>query len=116
VSVKPKRGDVYWVDYDWARGSEQRGLRPSLIVQNDRGNKSARTTVVAIISSAPLPQKFPFTVPLSAGEAQLPRAGHVNCAHLHTVDLSRLGDYIGALSTERMQQVAEALHYELAIS
>ena len=77
---KPKRGEIYWVNFSPARGTEQAGRRPALIVQNDRGNRFSPYTVVVAISSAPLPKVYPFTVELMDGDGNLPRAGHVNCA------------------------------------
>src|SRR2546430_2145634 len=110
---EPMRGEIYWVDFNPVMGSEQAGIRPAVVVQNDRGNSSAPTTVVAAMSSAPLGRPFPFTVALAAGEAGLPKAGHVNCAQIRTVDKLRLGGLIGMLSPERMAQVGDALRYEL---
>ena len=112
---RPKRGEVYWIDFDPVQGSEQGGRRPAVVVQNDRGNESAPTTVVAIISSAFLSHPYPFTVPLAAGEAGLPKAGHVNCAQIRTIALTRLERRAGTLSTERMRQVNAALRYELSL-
>lgn len=113
MNPKPRRGDLYWVDFTPARGVEQSGQRPALVVQNDRGNQFSAYTVVAAVSSAPLPRVYPFTVPLAAGEGNLPRAGHVNCAQLLTLDHGRLQRRIGALSPERMHDVDAALRYEL---
>lgn len=108
----PRRGDVFWVTFEPARGSEQRGTRPGLVIQNDRGNRSGRYTVVAAISSAPLPQVYPFTVPLPEG---LNVSGHVNCAQLLTIDKARLGARLGTLPEPTMRQVDAALRYELAL-
>ena len=80
-----------------------------MIVQNDRGNEHSAYTVVAAVSSAPLPRPYPFTVPLAAGEGNLPRAGHVNCAQLLTIDQGRLLSSIGTLGAETMRQVNAAL-------
>jgi mRNA interferase MazF len=110
---KPRRGEVYWVDFYPARGVEQAGRRPAVVVQNDRGNEHSAYTVVAAISSAPLSRVYPFIVPLTAGEASLPREGHVNCAQLMTLDQSRLLGRIGMLSAAVMLQVEAALRYEL---
>ena len=112
---RPERGEVYWVDFEPRRGSEQGGVRPALVVQNDRGNQYSPVTVVVALSSAPLPRVYPFTVPYGDGELAIPGAGHVNCAQLLTVDISRLGQSIGKLSVERMRQVDAALRYELAL-
>ncbi len=111
-----KRGDIYWVNFDPRRGSEQGGVRPALVVQNDVGNEHSPTTVVVAISSAPLQRPYPFVVPLDPGEGGLNRASHVNCAHILTVSQERLGKRIGVLDAQRMEEVTAALHYELGPS
>lgn len=113
MSPKPKRGEIYWVDFYPARGVEQGGTRPALVVQNDRGNEHSAYTVVVAISSASLPRVYPFTVPLQKGDGGLQRAGHVNCAQLLTIDQTRLGAFIGSLPTAILDQVDNALRYEL---
>lgn len=115
MAGKPKRGEIYWVDFNPARGTEQAGTRPALVVQNDRGNTWSSYTVVAAISSAPLPRVYPFTVGLARGEGGLPQAGHVNCAHLLTIDQSRLTRCTGALEPARMAEVDAALRYQLEL-
>lgn len=110
-----RRGEIYWIDWEPARGAEQRGRRPGLVVQTERGNQSSRATVVAAVSSAELPRSYPFMVALAPGEAGLPRGGHVNCAQLLTIDQARLLECTGTLSTERMRQVDKALCYELGL-
>jgi mRNA interferase MazF len=106
---------VYWVDFSPGRGVEQAGRRPALVLQNNRGNESSAYTVVAAISSSPLPRDYPFTVPLDAGEAGLDRPCHVNCAQLLTIDQSRLGPRAGSLSRNKLEAIAIALRYELGI-
>lgn len=113
INRKPRRGELYWVDFDPARGVEQGGRRPALVVQNDRGNQNSSYTVVAAVSSAPLPRVYPFTVLLAAGDGGLPRGGHINCAQILTIDQSRLQGRIGALPPDLLQQVDDALRYEL---
>jgi mRNA interferase MazF len=113
MSSKPKRGEIYWVDFEPARGVEQGGRRPALIVQNDRGNTHSAYTVVVAISSASLPRIYPFTVLLNAGDGGLPRSGHANCAQLLTIDQGRLESLIGTLSAEIMDRINSALRYEL---
>lgn len=110
---KPKRGEIYWVNFDPARGTEQSGRRPALIVQNDRGNQFSPYTVVVAISSAPLPTVYPFTVEIKKGEGSLSLDGHVNCAQLLTLDQNRLEARIGELSRDVMRKVDAALRYEL---
>jgi len=67
----PRRGEVWMVDFSASRGSEQRGLRPALVIQNDIGNRFASTTIVAAISS--VVKVYPVTVRLSKGEGGLSR-------------------------------------------
>jgi mRNA interferase MazF len=107
-----KQGEIYWVDFNPPRGVEQSGRRPALVIQNDRGNEHSPATVVAALSSAPLARIYPFTVVLSAGEGGLPRASFVNCSQVMTIDQGRLGDRIGQLSPERIEQVKGALRYQ----
>ena len=111
----PSRGDIYWVDFGQGRGRKQQGLRPALVVQNDRGNSSSGYTVVVILSTATLPRIYPFTVPFDAGDGGLKRAGHVNCAHIHSIDRSRLGDYAGRFDRQMMSRADDGLRYELDV-
>ena len=111
--AKPRRSEIYWVDFSPARGTEQSGHRPALIVQNDRGNQYSPYTVVVAVSSAQLPKVYPFTVLLKEGDGNLTRSGHVNCAQLLTLDQARLVERIGALDETIMRKVDSALRYEL---
>jgi mRNA interferase MazF len=110
------KGDVYWVDFEPGRGVEQAGRRPALVIQNNRGNRSSPYTVVAALSTAPLPRVYPFTVRVDPGEANLKENTHVNCAQLTTIDKERLLDYIGTLSDETMTRVDNALLYEFDLA
>jgi len=109
----PKRGEVYWVDFGRGVGFEQQGSRPAVVVQNDRGNRSAGNTVVAVLSAARSKLPYPFMVYFDAGAAGLKRGGHVNCSHLHTVDQTRLQDYVGVFDADVIQRIDAALRYEL---
>lgn len=57
-----RRGEIYWVEFDPVKGSEQGGLRPALIIQNDTGNQHSQTTVVVAITRTIPPKPYPFTV------------------------------------------------------
>jgi mRNA interferase MazF len=113
--MNPRRGELYWVDFHPSRGVEQAGRRPALVIQNDIGNQHSPYTVVVALSTAPLKRVYPFTVLLAVGEAGLPQLSHVNCAQLLTVDQSRLGPLIGKLSDQRMEEVSQALRYQLSL-
>ena len=123
-----KRGEIYWVEFDPVKGSEQDGLRPALVVQNDVGNRYSPTTVVAAITRTVPPRPYPFIVIVEPNESGLPERSAVNCSQLATIQQSgpssRLrpprGESevrpIGQLGVEKMALVAEALKFNLALS
>ena len=95
------------------RGSEQRGGRPVLVIQNDTGNRYAETTIVAVITGTI--KTYPFTVILDQGEGGLRRASMVNLAHILTLDKGRLERRLGRLTDQRMGAVDDALRVSLAL-
>src|SRR5437773_7847293 len=102
----PRRGEVYMVDFNPARGSEQAGTRPALVVSNDVNNEHGRVvTVVALTTTIP-EKPYPFTVHLPAGV--LPREGTVLCNQIMTIDKQRLMRYRAALEPEQIKAVDEA--------
>ncbi len=122
-----KRGDIYWVEFDPVKGSEQGGLRPALIVQNDIGNRYSPTTVVVAITRTIPPQPYPFVVVIEAEESGLPGRSAVNCSQMATIQQSgpsgRLRPArseadlrpIGRLDAEKMAAVDKAIKYNLAL-
>jgi mRNA interferase MazF len=109
--LTPRRGELWLVNFNPGRGSEQRGLRPALIIQNDTGNIYAATTIVAAITSAI--KEFPVTVVLSIGEGGLKQQSMVNLAQLLTIDKRRLQKRIGLLGETVMEKVNEAVRVSL---
>lgn len=107
----PRRGDVWMVDFSPSRGSEQRGIRPALVIQNDVGNQHAATTIVAAISSTI--KAYPVTVPLRKGDGGLKQPCMVNLAQILTLDKSRLQQPIGTLPPELMDRVNAAIGISL---
>ena len=122
-----KRGEVYWVEFDPVKGSEQGGLRPALVVQNDVGNRYSPTTVVVAITRTLPPRIYPFVVIVEPEESGLPERSVVNCAQMATIQqdgaASRLRpprkelevQPIGQLSSEKMSEVDKALKFNLAL-
>ncbi|MBI2918850.1 MAG: type II toxin-antitoxin system PemK/MazF family toxin [Chloroflexi bacterium] len=110
-----RRGEIYWLQLPSASGSEQAGRRPVLIVQNDVGNRSSPTTIVAAITSQPRRRQYPFHVPFTARESGLRLDGTVLCEQIITVDQGRLGEMAGSLGGERMREVDVALHHSLGL-
>ena len=122
-----KRGEIYWVEFDPVKGSEQGGLRPALIIQNDVGNRYSPTTVVAAITHTLPPKPYPFIVSIEPEECGLAYRSAVNCAQITTIQQqgpdSRLrpqkGDGevrpLGRLAPEKMVEVDQALKYNLGL-
>jgi mRNA interferase MazF len=122
-----RRGEIYWVEFDPVKGSEQGGLRPALVVQNDTGNRFSPTTVVVAITRTIPPQPYPFLVIIEPQVSGLPVRSAVNCAQIATIHqsgpTSRLRpprgkqsvEPIGYLDEKTMQEIDLALRYNLDI-
>jgi len=120
-----KRGEIYWVEFDPVKGSEQGGLRPALIVQNNTGNRFGSTTVVAAITRTVPSRAYPFIVVIEPEESGLPYRSAVNCSQVATIQQQgqtiRLRPPrgkqsvlpIGKLSSGKMVKVAQAIKYNL---
>jgi mRNA interferase MazF len=109
----PARGDIWLVNFNPGRGSEQRGIRPALIVQNDVGNQFAATIIIAAITTTIKP--YPVTVVVRGGTCGLPRESMVNLAQILTVDKQRLIRRLGRLTSELQTAVNRALRISLAL-
>ncbi len=110
-----RRGEIYWLQLTGGTGSEQAGRRPVLVIQNDIGNRTSPTTIVAAITSQPRLRRYPFQVPFTSQESGLRLDGSVLCEQVQTIDQGRLGDLAGALRQEKMREVDVALHYSLGL-
>lgn len=108
-----KRREVWMVNFNPGRGSEQKGNRPALIIQNDVGNQYASTTIVAAITTTI--KKYPVTVLIPEGKGGLKENSMVNLAQLLTIDKGRLIKKLGYLGGERMAEVDEAIRISLGI-
>jgi mRNA interferase MazF len=109
-----KRGEIYWVDFEPAQGSEPNKVRPALIVQNDVGNRYAATTIVVPITSRLPAKEYPFMVRLP--DDLLPRPSAAVCALMRVVATKRLVE--GPLATcdaATMARVDTALCHTLAL-
>ena len=109
-----RRGDIYYVDWSPGRGSEQMGMRPALIIQNDIGNQFSPTTIVAAVSTRQR-RPYPFHVNITAQESGLPQDSMVKCEQIQTIDQTRLDRRAGALSEQKMQEVDLALKRSLGL-
>lgn len=109
----PRRGEIWLVNFNPGRGSEQKGVRPALIVQNDIGNEHAATTIVAAITTTI--KVYPVTFVLEKGEGGLPQRSMVNLAHILTIDKHRLLRKLGTLPVEKWEALNNALKVSLAL-
>ena len=107
--AKVKRGDVFYADLDPVIGSEQGGVRPVLIIQNDVGNQHSPTTIVAAITGQLTKAKLPTHVDLAGRENGLAKNSVVLVEQVRTIDKTRLKEYICTLDKQIMEQVDQAL-------
>ena len=104
-----KRGDIFYADLSPVVGSEQGGVRPVLVVQNDVGNKYSPTVIVAAITSQINKAKMPTHIELAGDEYGLSKDSVVLMEQIRTVDKKRLKEKIGHIDSERIVSVDEAL-------
>lgn len=109
-----KRGEIYWVDWGRGVGSEQSGLRPALIIQNDTGNEYSPNTIIASLTSAPN-KPYPFLVLFTPRESGLNKNGAIDLASIMTISKERLGEKCGELNATKMQEVDAALAVSLGL-
>ena len=107
-----KRGEVYYADLSPVVGSEQGGVRPVLIVQNNIGNKYSPTVIAAAITSQVNKTRLPTHIELSLTSG-LPKDSVVLLEQIRTIDKSRLQDKIGELPEDTMKRVNNALMISL---
>jgi len=109
-----KRGEIYWIDWSPGRGSEQSGLRPALVIQNNTGNKYSPTTIVAALTTA-IEKPYPFLVKVTKKESGLPKDSIINLAVIMTIDKTRLTDKCGELSEAKTAEVNKAIKASLEL-
>ena len=109
-----KRGEIYWVDWGGGKGSEQAGVRPALIIQNDVGNKASPTVIIASLTTAPN-KPYPFLVEFTKEESGLDKGGAVDLASITTIDKARLSDKCGRLINGKMSEVDSAIKISLGL-
>ena len=107
----PVRGEVWLVNWNPARGSEQAGKRPALVIQNDIGNEKASTTIVAAISGSV--KLYPMNVKIDPPEGGLERSSIVKTSQILTVSKERLEKRLGRISAKKMKEVNLAIKLSL---
>ena len=104
-----KRGDIYYADLSPVVGSEQGGMRPVLIVQNDTGNRHSPTVIAAAITSQIGKARLPTHIELSAQSCGLTRDSVILLEQVRTIDKSRLRERMGRLDGPTMNRVDNAI-------
>lgn len=110
-----KRGDIYYANLSPVVGSEQGGLRPVLVIQNDVGNKYSPTVIVAAITSQISKAKLPTHVEISAKLFNLEKDSVILLEQLRTIDKRRLKEKVTHLSEEIMGKVDEGIRISIGL-
>ena len=110
-----KRGDIFYADLRPVVGSEQGGVRPVLIIQNDTGNKHSPTVICAAITSRMNKAKLPTHVELDASKYQLVKDSVILLEQVRTIDKKRLKEKVCHLDTEILKKVDKALSISLEL-
>lgn len=110
-----KRGDVYFADLSPVVGSEQGGVRPVLVIQNDIGNRFSPTVIIAAITAQIQKAKLPTHVEIDAKRYGFERDSVILLEQIRTIDKQRLTDKITHLDEEMMEKVDEALQISVGL-
>ena len=111
-----RRGEIYFADLSPVVGSEQGGIRPVLIIQNDVGNKYSSTVIISAITSQLSKAKIPTHVELSAREYNLPKDSVVLLEQIRTIDKRRLKEKVSELDNKKMREINLALLVSLGFN
>ena len=111
-----KRGDVFYADLRPVIGSEQGGIRPVLIIQNDIGNRHSPTVICAAITSKMNKAKLPTHIELDCGRYEMVKDSVILLEQLRTIDKKRLKDKVCHLDSDIMEQVNQALVISLSLN
>ena len=110
-----KRGDIYYADLSPVIGSEQGGVRPVLVIQNDVGNKYSPTIIVAATTSQINKARLPTHIEINAQDFGLPKDSVVLLEQIRTIDKKRLREKIGHFTEEVMVEVDNGLKVSIGI-
>lgn len=115
VNITIKKGDIYYADLTPVVGSEQGGIRPVLIIQNDIGNYYSPTVIAAAITSRFQKHSIPTHIKLEPEVRGLRRNSIVFLEQVHTIDRMQLRGYIGSLNGNMMQKVDQAIRISFGL-
>ena len=110
-----KRGDIFYADLSPVVGSEQGGVRPVLVIQNNIGNKYSPTIIVAAITSQINKAKLPTHIEVDANEYGLPKDSVLLMEQIRTIDKRRLREKIGRINKPKMKEIDQSLKVSLGL-
>ena len=113
--MKIKRGDLFYADLSPVVGSEQGGVRPVVIIQNDIGNKYSPTVIIAAITSQVNKAKLPTHVKIEASIFGLPKNSVVLLEQIRTIDKKRLRDKLGQFDEDILSEIDRALRISVGV-
>jgi mRNA interferase MazF len=113
MNTFPRRGEIWLINWNPARGSEQAGIRPALVIQNNIGNEHASTTIVAAISTAV--KSYPMNVLLDPPQGGLIKPSIIKTSQILTVLKDRLEKKLGVVEEKKMKEVDQALKISLSL-
>ena len=116
VTLTVHRGDIYYADLSPVVGSEQGGVRPVLIVQNDVGNRFSPTVIAAAITSQTDKAKLPTHIQVRSEGSGLAKDSIVLLEQMRTLDKRRLREHMGRLDDDSMRRVNSAIEVSLGLS
>ena len=111
-----KRGDIYYADLSPVIGSEQGGVRPVLIVQNDVGNRFSPTVIAAAITSQQSKAKLPTHISINAVNCGLSKESVVLLEQVRTIDKKRLKEKMGAVDEGSMDEINRAISISFGLN
>lgn len=114
--MQVKRGDIFYADLSPVIGSEQGGIRPVLVVQNDVGNKFSPTVICAAITSKINKAKLPTHVEINAAEYEIVKNSVILLEQIRTIDKRRLKEKICHLDEDLMLQVDKGIKVSFALN
>ena len=110
------RGEIYFAELNPVQGSEQGGVRPVLIIQNDIGNTYSPTTIILASTSQLNKARLPTHVELSAGESGLKKDSVILAEQMRTIDKSRLRQKVAQLNRPTMQRIENAVAVSIGLT
>ena len=111
-----KKGDLYFADLSPVVGSEQGGVRPVLVVQNDVGNKYSPTIIVAAVTSQTGKAKLPTHIEICTNDYNIMKNSVILLEQIRTIDKKRLREYVCHIDQERMKKIDQAIRISLDLT